>query len=163
MYSMLPATADSHALVRCIERRVAALTGISAHEDEALLQRNFTPSSVELPLSCDWGLHYDSHNGRPLRVVTALMYLNTVAEGGETIFPLAGCAEGSSLLNDANLLLKHGYTHTSAALEGASSVSAAATRLLAAAEDPSNGVRVSARKGRLCLFYSTGNCFTCDG
>ena len=55
-------------------------------------------------------LHLDTNQGGTYRCATVLLYVNDVAEGGETRFPLVGAAEPSALRDAARTIASLGVT-----------------------------------------------------
>ena len=106
--------------------RVAEITAapMTVYESRRFLAYDAAPrwSSRAAPIAKDdarrrlpHGLHVDTNNGRVLRHISALVYLDDVdaeANGGSTIFPLAGAADDDPALHAAKALLANGITHT---------------------------------------------------
>jgi hypothetical protein len=132
-------------LVRDVEKRISALTGLPLNRHESGLTLNHTRATSDeisdksicgkptrlqqhrLPL----GLHLDINNGKPYRAVTVLVYLNSVDDdgGGETVFP---CASDGAARMAGHTLFNEGYPHTTSE-QGLSKVGAAAAATLLAA------------------------------
>ena len=70
--------------IRAINLRVAAVSGSTVDQGEALVVLRYTPGQEFRP-------HYDSlPNTRNQRAATVLLYLNDGFGGGETVFPAYG-------------------------------------------------------------------------
>ena len=89
--------ASGATVLAAVDAVVAKLSGDSpSHADEMRWQVHFTPvtggeeGGVDVEnRSLDLGLHLDTNNCRERRWLTFIIYLNTVAAGGHTVFPLA--------------------------------------------------------------------------
>lgn len=79
-------------VVRQIEERIAAATGIPIHPDEDMISfAKILPRGNQLRNGhyVPFGLHHDTDT-KPNRAKTVLVYLTDTGSGGRTIFPLCG-------------------------------------------------------------------------
>jgi hypothetical protein len=143
--------AAADAVVRAIEERCAAATGVPAHEDESTLMMRHTPPSASGRMVDS--LHLDTNNAKRHRCATVIIYLNDVPEGqgGETRFPLADAEDDSPLVAAATTAASSGFTAMRSDVDGAPREWG---WLQDASEDPSRGVHVRPRRGAACVFWT---------
>jgi prolyl 4-hydroxylase len=87
---------EENPLVARIDRRVSQLMGLPLENGEGLQVLRYPPGARSLP-HYDFLMPANAHNRASIersgqRVATMVVYLNDVAEGGETLFPEAGFA-----------------------------------------------------------------------
>ncbi|CAJ1453955.1 unnamed protein product [Effrenium voratum] len=153
-----------HAVLRAIERRIEALSGLKAHPGEMPWAVHFTPGAEEEPEKrVNLGLHLDTNNTREKRWLTFIIYLQTTPahQGGHTLFPLAQ-TKGSKVTHLGDTLLAANLQHTGPALN--SHLQEAAEQLLARGEvlaqkalveeSARPGLAVAPREG-LCVAFWT--------
>lgn len=116
------------------------------------------------PRDASLGLHVDTLHA-PRRFVTALLYLTSVAEGGGTLFPLAGAGGAAPwsrmalerAASASQLLLDAGVEHThevSRAFPRSDGILLALDLLEARVKDPSCGLTVQPVAGDMVLFFT---------
>lgn len=151
----LPRPCDDPA-IQAIEERCAAATGIPTHPDEEPLGLRHThPSTADecRERHCT-ALHLDTNQGGTYRCATVLLYVNDVAEGGETRFPLVGAAEPSELRDAARKIASLGVTAFSPSEAVESPPLALRRTLLDAAEADGVGLRLQPQRGLAAVFWT---------
>jgi len=151
---------DEQSFLRDLDERIARLTGGPVHDDEVSLVGMLTPGGSDAEIGEHLGLHVDT-NAAPWRFCTALVYLTSVSDGGETVFPAAICDRSSTggeqmAVEAARQLLNLGFDHTDRALAKAGEAESAANALLEAAL-MGTGLRVSPEEGTVCVFWTRQN------
>lgn len=149
-------------LLQDIEERLSRLTGGPIHDEEDDLVGTLTPPGGGEGISEHLGLHVDT-NAAHWRFCTAIIYLSSVPEGGETVFPASVADDGppseaeEAAVEAAGRLLDLGVDHTDRALlrpGEASGPAASAARELLSAAAAGTGIRVQPEEGAACVFWT---------
>ena len=149
---------NSDPVVRRLEERCAAVTGVPEHPDEEPLGLRWTAESSAQ--ACARGmvssLHVDTNQGGTYRCATVLMYLHDLADGlgGETRFPLVGAPEGSPTREAAEKALRCQVTALSSDMRVEWPPVHCRRTLFDAAEDPETGLWVRPRRRLAAVFWT---------
>jgi prolyl 4-hydroxylase len=142
-------------MAAALEERAGRLVGCAPHAEDGGFKLAYTHHEPEHSVRAPEGVHLDT-NKRPHRHVTVLVYLNDVAKGGETVFPLAGAS--ASLRSAAEQLAENGIHHTFDSAPD-KRLGAALKLVNAQAERAAKGecgLKVKPQRGAACVFYTMG-------
>lgn len=138
-----------------INARISSLTGSPPHKDEVVLVGMLTPGGSDGAISDHLGLHVDT-NAAEWRFCTVIIYLSSVSDGGETVFPAAvsdnlPTEDEEVAVEAAGRLLSLGIDHTDRA-ETREAASAAKELLNAASMG--TGLKMKPEEGSACVFWT---------